>query len=41
VQIAIPVGSSCMKAQNELVTDYYFEAVLLYGMRAKMEGWML
>lgn len=38
VRIEIPVGSSSMKAQNKLVSDYYFEAVLLYGDVGKEKG---
>jgi hypothetical protein len=31
IQLEIPIEGSCMKAFNRLVTDYYFEAVVLYG----------
>lgn len=38
VQVQIPVESGCMKAQNTLVSDYYFEAVILYGDVGKEKG---
>lgn len=38
IKIEIPVGNRSMKAQNTLVRDYYFEAVLLYGDVGKEKG---
>lgn len=38
VQIQIPVGGGWVKAQNALVSDYYFQAVLLYGDAGKDGG---
>jgi hypothetical protein len=31
VRVEIPIHPRCVKPFNDLVTDYYFEAVLLYG----------
>jgi hypothetical protein len=38
IRIEIPVGSRSMKAHNTLVSDYYFEGVLLYGDAGKEKG---
>ena len=38
VVISFPIGPYTMEPKNELVTDYYFEAVLLYGDVTKDNG---
>lgn len=38
VRIEIPVEQGCIRTFNTLVSDYYFEAVLLYGDVSKERG---